>query len=365
MTWSLPLFKVKGTVVRLHFTFLLFLVWIGAAAFAHGGGRAAFQEVALLVALFLCVLLHEFGHVFAARRYGIVTPDITLLPIGGVARLERLPEKPAQELIVALAGPAVNLVIALVLMLVAGGTVSETGMELASPAVGFLASLVSVNVFLAVFNLIPAFPMDGGRVLRALLTFRLGYVRATHVAAIVGEALALGLGVLGLFGNPILIFVAVFVFIGAASESHAVKLREAARGLIAGEAAVTALAHLSPLSSVDEAVQTLLRTAQHEFPIVDGGGRLRGVLTRNAMIAALRSQGPATPVMEVMRGDIPLVRDRAPLADAMRLLQESDAPAIGVTDVDGRFIGLITPENLGKLMMVHALRTRAGTPNAN
>ena len=183
MSWSLNIGRVAGTVVRIHLTFLLFLAWIFAASYAQGGAATAWDSLAFMVLLFLCVLLHEFGHVFAARRYGIQTPDVTLLPIGGVARLERIPEEPGQELVVALAGPAVNLVIAAVLWLVLGGFIPEGSAEVQRPGVDMLSRLAMVNVFLVVFNLIPAFPMDGGRVLRALLGYRMGYARATQIAA--------------------------------------------------------------------------------------------------------------------------------------------------------------------------------------
>src|SRR3954452_14469766 len=176
MQWSVPIGVVKGTVIRLHLTFLLFLGWIGMTHYARGGRQAALEGILFILLLFACVLLHELGHVFAARRYGIQTPDITLLPIGGVAQLERIPEKPSEELVVALAGPAVNLVIALALTLILGGLPSpESGTQVQNPAVSLLGRLAWVNVTLAVFNLIPAFPMDGGRVLRAVLAYRLGY----------------------------------------------------------------------------------------------------------------------------------------------------------------------------------------------
>jgi len=201
MSWSFPIGSVKGTVIRIHMTFVLFLIWIGGAHYAQGGPDAAMQGVLFIVLLFACVLLHEFGHVFAARRYGVQTPDITLLPIGGVARLERVPEKPSQELVVALAGPAVNVVIAALLFLAIGGMPSVESMEVDNPGIGLLARLASVNVFLVLFNLIPAFPMDGGRALRALLATRMGYGRATQIAASIGQAVAFALGLLGLFGT--------------------------------------------------------------------------------------------------------------------------------------------------------------------
>jgi stage IV sporulation protein FB len=364
MSWSFPIGTVKGTVVRIHMTFVLFLIWIGGAHYAQGGPDAAMQGVLFIVLLFACVLLHEFGHVFAARRYGVRTPDITLLPIGGVARLERIPEKPSQELVVALAGPAVNVVIAALLFLAIGGMPSVESMEVDNPGVGLLARLASVNVFLVLFNLIPAFPMDGGRALRALLATRMGYGRATQIAASIGQAVAFALGLLGLFGNPLLIFIALFVYLAASSEAHAVQLREVSRGMIAGDAMITRFESLSPSSVVEDAVQALIRTTQHEFPVVDGGGRLRGVLTRDDMIKALRERGPDTPVLDVMRSDIPVVEDRRNLDEALRLMQERGLPAVGITNREGRLLGLITPENIGEMMMVQAARPDRRPPGS-
>ena len=365
MGWSFPIGVVKGTVIRIHVTFLLFLVWIGASAFARGGRDAAIQSVIFIVLLFVCVLLHEFGHVVAARRYGVQTPDITLLPIGGVARMERIPEKPGQELIVALAGPAVNLAIAAVLYLAAGGFPPRESTQVQDPEVGLLARLFAVNLFLAVFNLIPAFPMDGGRVLRAALAHRLGYARGTQIAAAVGQAVAFGLGLLGLLGNPMLIFIALFVYLGAASEAHAAQMRQVSRGMIVSDAMIRRFESLAPGSRVEDAVRYLIETTQHEFPVVDGTGRLRGVLTRDDMIRALRERGPEAPVLEVMRSDVPIVRDRQCLEDALRLMQERRVPAVGVVDGGGRLVGLITPENIGEMMMILAARPNAWTPTGD
>lgn len=356
MGWSIPIGTVKGTVIRIHVTFLLFLVWIGAAHYLQGGWEAGVEGVLFIVLLFLCVLLHEFGHVFAARRYGVQTPDITLLPIGGVARLERIPEQPVQELVVALAGPAVNVVIAGLLYLALGGFVPAAGMEVQNPGVDLLARLAAVNVFLVLFNMIPAFPMDGGRVLRALLAHRLGYARGTQIAASVGQAVAFGLGLLGLFWNPLLIFIALFVYLGASSEAHAVQIREASRGILVRDAMITRFESLSPNGRVEDAVECLIRTTQHEFPVVDGAGRLRGVLTRDDMIRVLRESGPDTSVLDAMRSDIPVVDQRRSLDEALRLMQEKRLPAVGAADAEGRLVGLVTPENIGEMMMVHAVR---------
>lgn len=362
MRWSFPVGTIKGTTLRVHFTFLLLLVWVAIGAYQQSGGTEAARSVTFVVLLFGCVVLHEFGHALMARRYGVRTPDITLLPIGGVARLERIPEKPGQELMIALAGPMVNVVIAAVLLGVMGGTFSPGALELEAKHPGLPLRLLQANIFLVVFNALPAFPMDGGRMLRALLTYRMGHARATQVAATIGEMFAFLLGMLGLVsGNPLLMFIGVFVYLGAAAEAHAEKFRDASRGLLAGDAAVTQFERLSLLSRVEDAVQHLIHGTQHDFPVVDGGDRLRGVLTRDAMIRALRDRGPDTPVMEVMTRDIPLIHHRASLADALESLQAGGLPAVGVVDGAGRLVGLITPENVGELMMVQAARgARAG-----
>jgi Zn-dependent protease len=363
MAWSFPIGTVKGTVIRIHLTFLLFLLWIGVSHYAQGGQRAAIEGLLFITLLFLCVLLHEFGHVFAARRYGVQTPDITLLPIGGVARLERIPEKPAEELVVALAGPAVNVAIAALLFLVLGGLPPmDAGTQVQNPGVGLLGRLAWVNISLVVFNLIPAFPMDGGRVLRAILAYRLGYARGTRIAAGVGQAVAFALGLAGLFGNPLLIFIALFVYMGAAAEASAAQMREASRGMIASDAAETRFEGLPSNATVEDAVERLLSTSQHDFPVVDGSGRLRGVVTRDDIIRALRERGPEAPVLEVMRRDVPLFHHRQPLDEAMRTMQEGKHPAVGIVDAEGRLVGLVTPENLGELMMVQAARPQRRPP---
>src|ERR1044071_9790845 len=210
MQWSIKVARVAGTEIRIHFTFLLFLAWIGIGYYQAGGAAAAIQGILFIVLLFGCVLLHEFGHVLAARVYGIRTPDITLLPIGGVARLQRMPDEPWQELVIALAGPLVNVVIALTLFVFVGWR--GFSIEGAASGADLLVQLLAINVILVLFNLLPAFPMDGGRVLRALLATRLSYARATQIAASIGQACAFIFGFLGLFGNPLLIFIALFVY---------------------------------------------------------------------------------------------------------------------------------------------------------
>jgi stage IV sporulation protein FB len=354
MSWSISLGRIAGSEIRIHLTFLIFLAWIGLAEYFSGGGAAALDAVLFILAVFACVVLHELGHAVAARRYGIATPDITLLPIGGLARLTRIPEKPGQEIVIAVAGPLVNVAIAAILILVFGARIDMAAFSsIEDPAPGFLSRLAAVNIFLVLFNLIPAFPMDGGRVLRAVLALRHDRRRATEVAARVGQAFAFILGFLGLMsGNAILVFIAVFVFLAAAGEAGQTSLMEIARRLTVDRAMVTAFEALGPGATIDQAADALIRTTQREFPVVDGGGRLRGFLTRDAMIRSLKTTGPTTPVVDAMARDPATVRSGQSLEIALKIMQEGGTPLVGVVDEGGRLLGYLSQENIGELMML-------------
>ena len=352
MSWSVNIGRIAGTAVRIHVTFVLFLVWIFAANYFTAGSSAAWSSVVFMILLFLCVLAHEFGHVFTARAFGVATPDVTLLPIGGVARLERIPEEPGQEFLIAIAGPLVNVAIALLLLVFAGADLSANKLAAVESAqVSMIDRLASVNLFLAVFNLIPAFPMDGGRILRSLLAIKLGFTRATSIAATIGQWFAFLLGFLGLFGNPILIFIAIFVYLAASGEAHVAAVRAMSRGVPVTAAMMTQYAALAPDNSLNDAIETLLRTSQNEFPVVETG-RLVGVLTRSDMIKALKERGPDAQVADVMTGDIPTISHRRCLDEAFRLLQEKSVPAVAVVAADGQLAGLITSETIGEMLMV-------------
>lgn len=354
MAWSISLGKIAGTEVRIHLTFFLLLAWFGIAAGARGGQPAAVDAVLFILAVFACVLAHEYGHVLMARRFGIGTRDITLLPIGGVASIERMPEKPSQELLIALAGPAVNVAIAAILFLFFGASLTQERLARAveTENIDFTTRLAVINIFLVLFNMIPAFPMDGGRVLRAVLSMRLNRATATRIAARIGQAMAFGLGFLGLFGNPLLIFIALFVFLAASHESYAVELGEATKQAAMGHATITEFARLDTTATVGEAVEALLATTQHEFPVTDGALRLRGVLTRDGIIAALSATGPQTPVLDVMEREVPTVNRRAPLSEAVAILQTGRKPIVGVVDDDDRVVGIVTMENIAEYMMI-------------
>jgi stage IV sporulation protein FB len=353
MSWSVNIGSIAGTAVRIHITFLLFLIWIFAAGWANGGPEDALTSLVFMVLLFACVLAHEFGHIFTARAFGVATPDVTLLPIGGVARLERIPEEPRQELLIAIAGPLVNVAIAIVLIGVVPTHLSTAHLAaMESPKVSMTDRLAEVNLFLALFNMIPAFPMDGGRVLRALLAIRLGHLRATEIAAAIGQWTAFALGFFGLFYNPILIFIAIFVYLAAASEARMVALRAMSRDVPVAAAMMTEFATLKPDEHIDAAVETLLRTSQSEFPVIDGDHRLVGLVGRAEIIRALRELGPTAPVADAMAKDVPTIEKRCRLDDAFRILQQKSAPAVGVVDMAGRLIGLVTSETIGQMLMV-------------
>jgi len=352
MGWSLPIFRVAGIQLRIHVTFLLLIGWLAFGYYAEGGSAAAAARVVFILLLFVCVVLHEFGHAFAAKAFGINTPDITLLPIGGVARLERMPEKPVQELVIALAGPMVNVVIALGLF-VAGGSqafLNPSNVE----GGGLIGQLLTINILLLLFNLLPAFPMDGGRVLRALLATRLSYARATQVAASIGQGFAFVFGFIGLIWNPFLIFIALFVYIGASQEAALAQMKDVSRRFPVSSAMVREFHTLPENATLQEAVDALLATSQHDFPVVAETGNVAGVLTRHDLIAALRRDDPQLRVGDVMRRDIPTVTTGTRFEEAFRIMQECNCPAVPVLDSMKRLVGLLTPENVSELMMVQS-----------
>jgi Zn-dependent protease/CBS domain-containing protein len=354
MSWSISLGRIAGTEVRIHLTFFLLLAWFGVAAGMRGGQAEAIDAVVFVLAVFACVLAHEYGHVLTARRFGIGTRDITLLPIGGVASIERMPENPRQELLIALAGPAVNVVIAAVLFAFFGADISSQRLAaIEDQRIDFVTRLALINVMLVLFNLLPAFPMDGGRVLRALLSMWVDRVRATQIAAAIGQAIAFGLGFLGLFGNPLLIFIALFVFIAATHEAQQVELGEAVKGTPLTQATITSFATLDTQATVADAAKKLLATTQGEFPVTDGAGRARGVLTRDGIIKALSETGPDTPVLDVMMRDFDTISARAPLSEAVSRLQSKGLGLVCVIDEAERVVGIITMENLAEFMLVN------------
>ena len=359
MKWQWKLGRFAGIDVYVHATFLLLIGWVGYSHWLeHQNWGEVLNGVFFILALFLCVVLHEYGHALTARKYGIRTRDITLYPIGGVARLERIPEKPIEELWVALMGPAVNLVIAAGLFAYLFFTRSLVPLTNLTVASGdFLARLMTVNFSLVLFNLIPAFPMDGGRVLRALLALRMDYVRATQIAANIGQGVAFLFGFIGLFSNPFLLFIALFVWIGASQEASMVMMRNSVGGIPVTRVMITDFKTLSARDTLAQAVALILAGTQHDFPVVDANGRVVGILERDALITALSRRGEGAPVGEVMRSDVPEVDSHEMVESALMRLQESGAKTLPVSHA-GRFVGLITAENITEFLMIRsALQT--------
>jgi stage IV sporulation protein FB len=358
MRWSYTIGRIRGTEIKVHVTFFLLLAWFGYTAYREAGPAAAATDTLFLVAFFVCILLHEFGHITMARRFGVRTPDVILLPIGGVARLERIPEEPRQELLIALAGPAVTVGIILVLFLAA--LAAGYALVLRDPFVPetpVVVRLLISNIVVLVFNLFPAFPLDGGRVLRALLARRLGLVRATRIAGTVGQIFAVGLGILGVMADaPLTMLVAFFIFLGAGTEASAVATRMAGRGLQVSQMMVTQFRTIPVHATLAQAVDLLLAGEQREFPVVDNLGRTEGMLTRDNLIRGLSRRGPEATVAEAMTAAAPAVAPTLGFQEALDRLRASGLPALPVVDAGGALVGMLTMDNITDLLLVRQAR---------
>lgn len=349
MGGSITLGHIKGIRVAVHWSFFILLAWIaGAKAMEDGAISGVLLEVVFVCVIFLCVLLHELGHALTAARYGVRTRDITLLPIGGVASLEKMPEKPIQEFFVAIAGPLVNVVILLFLlpfMLYVNGWPDEIAtIDLTSDS--FLLHVAIVNMMLVAFNLIPAFPMDGGRVLRSLLALRLGRLKATRIAALTGQLFAVGFVIFGFFANPMLILIGVFVFMGAQAEWRAVAQDEAFQDVRVGQLITANFRVLHPTQPVREAADALLQDYATDFLVMEEGV-VAGVITRDEIIRAFSEGAMEKPVSDFMRGDIPALSVNDPLSNAWSMMRSSGLPLLPVL-ANGQLEGIVTSENLAE-----------------
>lgn len=364
MAWSWKIGRIAGIDVFMHWTFLLLLAFIGYTyARAGNSWTAGAMGIVFVLALFGCVVLHELGHALAARRFGVPTRDITLLPIGGVARLQRIPEHPEQELVVAIAGPLVNVAIAIALaglLLLAGGWTALVPGTLASIGRGgFFANLMWINVALVVFNMLPAFPMDGGRVLRALLAMRLEYMRATTIAAGVGQAMAIGFGLLGLLGqNPMLIFIALFVYLGAGAEAQQTQVRTLLGDASVGQAMLSNFRMLRPDDTLHAAARELLAGSQQDFPVLDGEQYV-GMLFRKGLVQGLQEQGKEALVADFVATGCPTLQETDRLEPAMRELREKNCSSAAVFRGD-MFVGLLTLENVQEYLMLQSAAKPSG-----
>lgn len=341
MGWSITIGRIAGTAVRIHITFLLYLGWIAYANWDEGGAPAAWDATIFVSLLFLCVLAHEFGHIFAARRYGIATPDVTLLPIGGVARLERIPADPKQELVVALAGPAVNAAIALALTLFNGAPDPTHFGALENPNVSIVERLIQANIILVVFNLIPAFPMDGGRVLRALLAMWTPRARATLLAARIGQGLAFVMMLVGFMGQPMLFVLAVFIWLAAKQEAQADAAAAQLGRFVVADAMERDVAALAQEQALAPGYERLLQSPQEAFPVIDLEGRPVGLLTRAALSTVFSGDWQGRPIASLPYDRPRTIAQATPLDQAIVTLAAGEGPLLAV-DSMGRLVGLLT-----------------------
>ena len=364
MKWSWKVGRLAGIDLRVHATFVILLAWLALASYrASGTGIGALRGVLFTLALFGSVVLHELGHALVARRFGVPTRDITLLPIGGVARLEYMPDKPKQELWIALAGPAVTLAIVIALYMIARSAQQPLIGTTAVIGTGgsFIAQLMWVNISLLAFNLLPAFPMDGGRLLRALMALRMNYLRATEIAARIGRSFALLFGIIGLFYNPFLVLIALFVWLGAAGEAAEVQMRSSLEGVPVERVMIRDVQTLGPRDTLDLALGYVLAGFQEDFPVVEEGSVV-GVLTRNALIEGVTRRGREALVGDVMEQSFRTATPQEPVEQAMARLRESRCRTLPVIS-DHALRGVLTLHNVGEFLMIDAALRAAPSPH--
>jgi Zn-dependent protease/predicted transcriptional regulator len=364
MGWSIRLGQIFGIDIKVHFTFLLIVLW---GAFNYGGSAGPWYGVIVTLALFTLVLLHELGHSVAAIGFGIPVKDITLLPIGGVARLERMPEKPLQELVVALAGPMVNVVLALLLLPVVvlmiaqatsfsfslmnepgllGSLINEPGL------LGLLTFLLLANVTLVLFNMVPAFPLDGGRVFRALLGFFTDYHQSTQIAVTVGRILAFGMGLIAIYRGWFgLAIIALFIFVVGAQEGMAVAVRSRLRNVEVGQVLNRNLISLPPYATVGQVASIVMRNNQSNFPILDPvSGQLFGFTTSRSVARAMAKGQRHYHVTEIMQHvrNVPIVAFNTRLDEVQEKLGQTSNRVAAVYD-GVKFRGLISLEDIQRV----------------
>ena len=339
--------------VFIHWTFWIIIGWIFMMHFQMGHGwTEGIQGALFILVLFACVVLHEFGHALMAKKYGIPTRDITLYPIGGVASLNKMPDKPAQELAVALAGPAGNFVIAGVLYIFLYVNDQLLPISEIDHMTGgnFWFNIMAANVILAVFNLIPAFPMDGGRVLRALLAFTMDKLKATIIAARVGQFLAIAFVFLGFFTNFWLVFIGLFIYLGAGAEEVHESAKSALTGYTARDILIRQYTRLLPGETLERTVQLLQNTQEQGFVVAENN-QVQGVLTRNELIKGLSVYGNTSPVSNVMRKDFVIVTPDMPLQQVYEKLMTNNAQLAPVLE-GGHLIGIVDAKGINEMVMI-------------
>ena len=362
MKWSLQLGRYFGIPVSIHWTFIFILMYVAWQGFKSGlNNQEVMINLLLILAVFLCVLLHEFGHALMAKRFGIKTHSIVLLPIGGIASLEKMPDEPKKELLVALAGPMVNFVIVLILYpfvdFAAFSDPEQASYFFSGELKAFLGALFMVNLILALFNLLPAFPMDGGRVLRALLGFSMPTHRATLIAARVGQVMAIGFVIIGLYSNPFLILIGAFIFIGARAESEMKTNQFMMTGFKVRDIMLTEYITLDVKDNIGKAVEVLLQTQSSDFLIMDGE-QFAGVLSRNDLIKTLHEKGKEEPIQSAV-SESAVLSPEDTVEKVYMLAHQSPARMWPVME-NGKLIGALDYENIMEFVMVRSAIGEAG-----
>jgi len=352
MKGSLFIGRYAGIGVFIHWTFSILIIWFVGSGIVKG--LSTYQilwTILFVLSVFACVTLHEFGHALAARRYGIKTKHITLLPIGGVAQLESMPESPKQELIVAIAGPAVNFVIVAILYpFVYHQSLEPESLANITPG-NFLVYLFTINIVLAVFNLIPAFPMDGGRVLRALLSFSFGRAKATRIAATLGQFLAFGFVLLGLFYNPFLVLIGVFIFLGAQSENAMVQSQSVLKGYFVKDVLMREFATINPNDKLSDVAKMLLNSQTTDFVVMENG-LFYGILNRSNLLKGISEKGTDALVSQAMTSSYTVLHPDLALDKIypeMKVKGQSLMPVIE----NEQLVGVVDTENVMEFILLN------------
>ena len=354
MKGSFKIGNIAGISIFIHWTFSLLIAFIIYRNYRAGhNAEQIIWSVVFILSIFVTVLLHELGHSLAAKRYNIKTKDITLLPIGGLARLESIPEKPTEELVVAIAGPAVNIVLALVTsFFITIPDIKELTVQLSGGinSGNFFLNFFIVNIWLAVFNLIPAFPMDGGRVLRALLAMKFERHIATNIAATIGQVIAVGFVIIGFFISPFLIIIGLFIFIAAKAESEYTTAKSILSGYKVKDVLMKEYKTIDANATIKTAVHILLN-GQYKYFLVTENNKPIGTLSRDEMIKALSEQGENEIIYNVMNRNLIVLHADSPLENAYQQAQEHKSTLMPVME-NNQLIGTLDTENILEFIMV-------------
>ncbi|MGA1874992.1 MAG: site-2 protease family protein [bacterium] len=354
MKWSFQIGKFFGIPLKVHLTFLLLLLFIGIVTGQRAGFQGAVHGVTLVILLFICVVLHELGHSLMAEHFGIDVRDIILLPIGGVSQMEKIPDEPQKELFISSIGPLISLGLALFFLITARLFKLDLSLQGATLVSGnFLVSLLWINLILGVFNLLPAFPMDGGRVLRSLLAMRMEYLKATHIAVNIGQAFAVFFFFYGLFYNFWLALIGIFIYMGAEAEEHETMLRRSLRRIPVNQAMITNFQKLSPDDQLGRAINIACHSLQMDFPVMENNS-LIGIFPRDRFLSSMRDHSPETPIKELMNTDFTTISDTEPLEEVYNKINQTKGGFIPVMH-GNNLSGFINLEQIGKFHMLCGL----------